>query len=88
MSRLVWRWRMFARRAIPHTPAKRWAYGVAMLLVLASFALGHFAWSTCALAFLVLVRFLDLRRTRSRRGHMPTSRAYFFEGESETSPRR
>ena len=82
MSKVVWRMRMFARRAIPHTPAKRWAYAAAVLLILASLLFSHPVWSAGCFGLLILVRMLDLRRTRSKRGHMPTSRAYFFEGET------
>lgn len=83
MSKMVWRLRVFARRAVPHTPAKRWAYGATLVLIIAILALGHPAVAAGFLALIAAVRVADLRRTRARRGHMPTSRAYFFEGDSE-----
>lgn len=83
MSKMGWRLRVFARRAVPHTPAKRWAYGAMLLLIVVVLALGHPAFAAGGLALLVVLRIADLRRTRARRGHMPTSRAYFFEGEED-----
>ena len=83
MSKVVWRLRMFARRAVPHTPAKRWAYGAAFLIVLIAIGLGR-PWSAAFLLVLtVAARLTDLRRSSVRRGRLPTSRAYFFEGDDD-----
>lgn len=83
MSSTVWRLRMFARRAIPHTPAKRWGYGAAVLLMLVTLLLGQPVWAAIFLIAIVSVRVVDLRRSGSRRGRIPTEKAYFFESEDD-----
>ena len=80
MTRLGWRARIWLERAIPHTPTKRWAYGVALV---AALILGvRLSWWQGAVIFgaAALVRWIDIRRAAARRPRLPTTRAYFFEG--------
>ena len=86
MSSLVWRLRMFARRAIPHTPAKRLAYGLAVAIAVAAFAFRHPGWGLGTLGLAIFIRAVDLRLSGIRRGRVPTARAYFFEGDDKTPP--
>ena len=81
MSAGGWRLRMLVRRAMPHTPAKRWLYGASVGL--AAFTLiAVNVWGGLGFFILIgLVRWGDVRRSGARRAPMPTARAYFFEGE-------
>lgn len=81
MQSLFWRLRLFLRRALPHTPAKRWAYGSALLLALLGLLLGHVVTALLLAALTVSLRALDLRLSGTRRGRIPTQKAYFFEGQ-------
>ena len=80
MSSLGWRLRIWFRRLIPHTPAKRWGYGAALCAAVAAAFLVGPTWPLCALVLLIGLRMLDVEVGRRRRGHMPTDTAYFFEG--------
>ena len=69
-SSTAWRVRMFARRAIPHTPAKRWAYGAAAAIALFALLLGQSFWAGIFTIALIVVRAIDLRRSGARRGRL------------------
>ena len=86
-SSSVWSVRMLARRAIPHTPAKRWGYGAAAAIALFALVLSQFFWAGVFAVALVVVRLVDLRRSGARRGRIPTERAYFFESDNGEPPR-
>lgn len=86
-SNTAWRLRMFARRAIPHTPAKRWGYGAAVAITLIALLLGQPFWAMVFAVAIIAVRVVDLRRSGARRGRIPTERAYFFESDNGEPPR-
>ena len=80
MMRLGWQVRLWVARMIPHTPFKRWAYGLALV---AALLLSLSTVRSVALAIVlgaVIVRWIDIQRTSKRRSKLPTARAYFFEG--------
>ena len=83
MASLGWRLRLWASRLVPHTAAKRWAYGLALVLALAPLGLGRPLWTAVAVAVVVAVRLLDLVAGRRRFGRLSTEQAYFFEGHDQ-----
>ena len=87
MAGVGWRLRMFARRALPHTPAKRWAYGGALLACVVLVSLRQPLAAVGLFAVAMAVRVVDMRRARRRRAERPAERTYFFEGPGPTDVR-
>lgn len=80
MSRLGYSLRLLARRALPHTPTKRWSYG---LLLAAALTSGIVVGPVAGIAFagaIVIGRITDIAVGSRRRSRLP-SRPYFFEGD-------
>lgn len=80
MIRSLWRLRLVWLRWIPHTPAKRWAYGAVIMTAIILAAISRWPAAVTGLALAIGARFLDLRRSSRRRPKLSTRHAYFFEG--------
>ena len=81
MTRLGWQLRLWVARAIPHTPFKRWAYGLALAAALLLALLAAPAIGFVIVLAAVLTRWVDIQRASRRRSKLPTVQAYFFEGK-------